>query len=334
MGLPQLRPVQIGPVTVDSPIVLAPMSGVTDMPFRRLVKRCGAGLVVSEMIASRAMVHAARKTMKMASHVADEHPMSVQLAGCEPDVMAEAARLNEDRGATIIDINMGCPAKKVTNGYAGSALMQDELKAARILEAVVGAVSLPVTLKMRTGWDDDSRNAPSLARIAEESGIQALAVHGRTRCQFYKGHADWEFIGEVKRAVNIPVFGNGDVNTEEDARDLLLASGADGVLVGRGTYGRPWFLNQIRHYLDTGTKLADPPICEQRDIVLEHFDAILEHYGTANGVKIARKHIGWYSKGLPNSAEFRQSVFQLVEPDAVRDELRRFYDPLIERRAA
>jgi tRNA-dihydrouridine synthase B len=334
LGPVNLRPVQIGPVTIDSPIVLAPMSGVTDMPYRRLVKRCGAGLVVSEMIASRAMIHAARRTMRMAAHEADEQPMSVQLAGCEPDVMAEAARLNEDRGAAIIDINMGCPAKKVTNGYAGSALMQDELKAARILEAVVKAVNVPVTLKMRTGWDDNSRNAPSLARIAEETGIRALAVHGRTRCQFYKGHADWNFIGEVKAAVNIPVFGNGDVNTEEDARDLLLASGADGVLVGRGTYGRPWFLNQIAHFLVTGKKLADPAIVVQRDLLLEHFEGILEHYGVDNGVKSARKHIGWYSKGLPNSAEFRSAVFQPTDPAAVRELVHRFYDPLCEKDAA
>lgn len=334
MEFPYLKPVAIGPIVIDQPIVLAPMSGVTDMPYRRLVKACGAGLVVSEMIASRAMVHAARKTMKMATHVADEHPMSVQLAGCEPDVMAEAARLNEDRGATIIDINMGCPAKKVTNGYAGSALMQDEIKAARILEAVVEAVNLPVTLKMRTGWDDSNRNAPNLARIAEKCGIQAIAVHGRTRCQFYKGKADWTFISEVKAAVDIPVFGNGDVNTVEDARDLLNASGADGVLVGRGTYGRPWFLNQIRHYLETGDHLADPDLLTQRDTVISHFDAILAHYGVDTGVKISRKHIGWYSKGLPNSAEFRSTVFNLLDPDAVRDQLRRFYDPLIERWAA
>lgn len=304
------------------------------MPYRRLVKRCGAGLVVSEMIASRAMIHAARRTMRMATHEADEQPISVQLAGCEPEVMAEAARLNEDRGAAIIDINMGCPAKKVTNGYAGSALMRDELKAARILEAVVGAVKVPVTLKMRTGWDDNSRNAPALAKIAEASGIRALAVHGRTRCQFYKGRADWNFIGEVKAAVGIPVFGNGDVNTEEDARDLLAASGADGVLVGRGTYGRPWFLNQIRHFLATGKKLVDPAIVDQRDILLDHFDAILSHYGVDNGVKIARKHIGWYSKGLPNSAEFRAQVFQPTDPGEVRELAHRFYDPLCERDAA
>jgi len=330
-----LKPVKIGPVEIDKPVVLAPMSGVTDMPFRRLVKRAGAGLVVSEMIASRAMVHAARKTMKMATHCADEFPMAVQLAGCEPDVMAEAARLNEQRGAAIIDINMGCPVKKVTNGEAGSALMRGDLKlAARLLEATVKAVNVPVTLKMRTGWDDDSRNAPELARIAEETGIQAVAVHGRTRCQFYKGKADWRFISEVKDAVNIPVFGNGDVVSVDDAQALLDQSGADGVLVGRGTYGRPWFLDQITHFLDTGQRRDDPPLQRQMEIVLEHYDAILSHYGIQAGVKIARKHLGWYSKGLPNSAEFRAQAFDLLDPDAVKDRVRAFYEPLIERMAA
>ena len=329
-----LKPINIGPLEIDDPIVLAPMSGVTDMPFRRLVKRAGAGLVVSEMIASRAMVHAARKTMKMATHCADEYPISVQLAGCEPDVMAEAARINEDFGATIIDINMGCPVKKVTNGDAGSALMRDLGLASKLLEVTVNAVNIPVTLKMRTGWDDDTRNAPQLAKIAEDCGIQAIAVHGRTRCQFYKGRADWPFIASVKDAVNIPVFGNGDVVSVDDAKKLLEDSGADGILVGRGTYGRPWFLNQISHYLKTGERLADPTVEAQMEIVLEHFDAIVSHYGAQPGVKIARKHLGWYSKGLSNSAEFRQEVFQLDTPDAVKARIRAFYGPIVECLAA
>ena len=329
-----LKPINIGPLEIDDPIVLAPMSGVTDMPFRRLVKRTGAGLVVSEMIASRAMVRAARKTMKMATHCADEYPISVQLAGCEPDVMAEAARINEDFGATIIDINMGCPVKKVTNGDAGSALMRDLGLASKLLEGTVKAVNIPVTLKMRTGWDDDTRNAPQLAKIAEDCGIQAIAVHGRTRCQFYKGRADWPFIASVKDAVNIPVFGNGDVVSVDDAKKLLEDSGADGILVGRGTYGRPWFLNQISHYLKTGERLTDPTVEAQMEIVLEHFDAIVSHYGAQPGVKIARKHLGWYSKGLSNSAEFRQEVFQLDTPDAVKARIRAFYGPIVECLAA
>ena len=329
-----LKPINIGPLEIDDPIVLAPMSGVTDMPFRRLVKRAGVGLVVSEMIASRAMVHAARKTMKMAAHCADEYPISVQLAGCEPDVMAEAARINEDFGATIIDINMGCPVKKVTNGDAGSALMRDLGLASKLLEVTVKAINIPVTLKMRTGWDDDTRNAPQLAKIAEDCGIQAIAVHGRTRCQFYKGRADWPFIASVKDAVNIPVFGNGDVVSVDDAKKLLEDSGADGILVGRGTYGRPWFLNQISHYLKTGERLANPTVEEQMEIVLEHFDAIVSHYGSQPGVKIARKHLGWYSKGLSNSAEFRQEVFQLDTPDAVKARIRDFYGPIVECLAA
>ncbi|MEO3431727.1 tRNA dihydrouridine synthase DusB [Inquilinus sp. CAU 1745] len=322
--------VSIGPVLLDTPVILAPMSGVTDQPFRRLVKKLGAGLVVSEMIASSEMVRAARQSLRTSTDCAEEYPMAVQLAGHDPEVMAEAARLNVDRGAAIIDINFGCPVKKVVNKLAGSALMREEGLAARIMEAVVKAVPIPVTLKTRLGWDDSNRNAPRLARIAEESGIRMITIHGRTRCQLYNGTADWQAIQEVKQAITVPLIVNGDIGDFDDIDRALDHSGADGVMIGRGAQGRPWFIAQAMEYLRTGRRIPDPALADQQGIVLEHYEALLEHYGVEKGGRVARKHLAWYAKGLPGAAAFREGVNRTYDPEVVRDLVRRCYEPAIE----
>lgn len=320
---------QIGPYTIAPNVVLAPMAGVTDKPFRLLCKRLGAGLAASEMTISDPRFWNTRKSIHRMDHEGEPAPISVQIAGTEPQQLAEAARYNVDHGAQIIDINMGCPAKKVCNAWAGSALMRDEQLVARILEAVVNAVDVPVTLKIRTGWDCDHRNGPVIARIAENSGIAALAVHGRTRDQHYTGQAEYSTIAEIKAALRIPVIANGDIDSPQKAAYVLQQTGVDAVMIGRSAQGRPWIFREVAHYLATGQELPPPSLAEVRDILLGHLHALHAFYGEPQGVRIARKHLGWYAKDRPENAAFRAVVNRAEDPQSQIALTTEYFDRLI-----
>ena len=319
---------RIGPHAIDPKVILAPMAGVTDKPFRVLCKRLGAGLAMSEMTTSDPRFWNTAKSLRRMDHAGEPDPVGVQIAGTEPALLAEAARHNVDHGARIIDINMGCPAKKVCNAWAGSALMRDEPLVARILEAVVAAVDVPVTLKIRTGWDSVHRNGPVIARIAQESGIAALAVHGRTRDQHYTGFAEYDTIAAIKAEARIPVIANGDIDSPHKAAEVLRITGADAVMVGRAAQGRPWIFREIAHYLRSGEMLPEPSPGEVRDILLGHLQDLHAFYGEESGVRIARKHLGWYAKDRPENAAFRAVVNQAQTAAAQLRLTRDYFDAL------
>jgi tRNA-dihydrouridine synthase B len=305
------HPMHVGPYQLRNRLIVAPMAGVTDRPFRQLCKSMGAGMAVTEMVAANSLLWGAEKTRRRANHDGEVEPIAVQIAGADPRMLAEAARYNVGEGAQIIDINMGCPAKKVCNVMAGSALLRDEALVGRILDAVVGAVSVPVTLKIRTGWDRENRNALTVARIAERAGVQALAIHGRTRACGFSGHAEYETITAVKAEVGIPVIANGDIATPREARDVLEATGADAVMIGRAAQGRPWMFREIEHYLATGEEAQAPEVDEIRRVLTGHLHELYGFYGEYTGVRVARKHISWYTKGLAGSAAFRHAMNRL-----------------------
>ena len=319
---------RIGPYQLKNNLIVAPMAGVTDRPFRMLCKRMGAGHAVSEMITSNALLWGTEKTRRRVNHAGEIAPVSVQIAGAIPEQMAEAARFNVDHGAQIIDINMGCPAKKVCNVMAGSALLQDEPLVARILEAVVKAVDVPVTLKTRLGWDQDNRNIGRVARLAEDCGIQALAVHGRTRACGYGGSASYELIRAVKAEARIPIIANGDIDSPHKAREVLQVTGADAIMIGRAAQGRPWIFRETAHFLATGELLPPPQVSEIKQVLLEHMHEHYDFYGEYSGVRIARKHIAWYTKGLRDSNEFRQAMYRLESSTAQLAAIRDYFDRL------
>jgi tRNA-dihydrouridine synthase B len=321
----------IGPYTLPNNLFLAPMAGVTDRPFRQLCRRLGAGMAVSEMITANKTLWASKKSLLRANHIGEPEPRSIQIAGADPAMLAEAAQHNVEQGAHIIDINMGCPAKKVCNVMAGSALLQNEKLVSDILESVVNAVDVPVTLKIRTGWDTDHRNGVSIAKIAQESGIQALAVHGRTRACAYKGDAEYDTIAEIKAAINIPVIANGDIDTPDKAKTILDYTQADGLMIGRAAQGNPWIFRQILHFLEQGEYLDAPPVSEVQRILIEHLHALYDFYGEYTGVRMARKHIAWYSKGLRNGNPFRQQMNTYELPQQQLDFTEQFFSDLAQK---